>query len=67
MSDLHISWDQYHKKTEQLAVQVHKDGWEFNQVVCIAKGGMRVGDIFARIFDVPLAILSVESYRGDNL
>ena len=61
MSDLHISWDQYHKKTEQLAVQVHKDGWEFNQVVCIAKGGMRVGDIFARIFDVPLAILSVES------
>ena len=67
MSDLHISWDQYHKKTEQLAVQVHKDNWEFNQVVCIAKGGMRVGDIFARIFDVPLAILSVESYRGDNL
>ena len=67
MSDLHISWDEYHKKTEQLAIQVHKDGWEFNQVVCIAKGGMRVGDIFARIFDVPLAILSVESYRGDNL
>ena len=67
MSDLHISWDQYHKKTEQLAIQVHKDNWEFNQVVCIAKGGMRVGDIFARIFDVPLAILSVESYRGDNL
>jgi len=67
MSDLHISWDQYHKKTEQLAVQVHSDGWDFNQVVCIAKGGMRVGDIFARIFDVPLAILSVESYRGDNV
>ena len=42
MSDLHISWDQYHKKTEQLAIQVHKDRWEFNQVVCIAKGGMRV-------------------------
>ena len=37
MSDLHISWDQYHKKTEQLAVKVHKDNWEFNQVVCIAK------------------------------
>ena len=67
MSDLHISWDQYHKKTEQLAVQVHNDGWNFNQVVCIAKGGMRVGDIFARILDVPLAILSVESYRGDNV
>ena len=29
MSDLHISWDQYHEKTEQLAKQVHKDGWKF--------------------------------------
>ena len=67
MSELHISWDEYHKKTEQLAVKVHNDGWEFNQVVCIAKGGMRVGDVFARIFNVPLAILSVESYRGEGI
>ena len=45
---------------------INDDGWKFNQVVCIAKGGMRVGDIFARLFDLPLAILSVESYRGDG-
>ena len=64
MSDLHISWDEYRSKTEDLAKQIHKDGWQFNQVVCIAKGGMRVGDVMARIFDVPLAILSVESYKG---
>ena len=67
MSDLHISWEEYHKKTEELAVKVHNDGWEFNQVVCIAKGGMRVGDVFARIFNVPLAILSVESYKGEGV
>ena len=67
MPDLHISWEEYHKKTEELAVKVYDDGWEFNQVVCIAKGGMRVGDVFARIFNLPLAILSVESYRGDGI
>jgi hypoxanthine phosphoribosyltransferase len=67
MADLHISWEEYNKKTEQLASMVYKDGWDFNQVVCIAKGGMRVGDIMARIFDVPLAVLSVESYRGDGV
>ena len=67
MADLHISFDEYRKKTEQLASQIYKDGWSFNQVVCIAKGGMRVGDIMARIFDVPLAILSVESYRGEGV
>ena len=67
MSDLHISWDEYRSKTEDLAKQIHKDGWQFNQVVCIAKGGMRVGDVMARIFDVPLAILSVESYKGEGI
>ena len=67
MAELHISFDEYRHKTEQLAAQIYKDGWNFNQVVCIAKGGMRVGDIMARIFDVPLAILSVESYRGEGV
>ena len=66
MSDLFVSWEEYHQKTEDLAIKVHDDGWEFNQVVCIAKGGMRVGDVFARIFNVPLAILSVESYKGEG-
>ena len=67
MSDLFVSWEDYHQKTEDLAIKVHDDGWEFNQVVCIAKGGMRVGDVFARIFNVPLAILSVESYKGEGV
>ena len=67
MSDLFVTWEEYHKKTEELAIKIHDDGWEFNQVVCIAKGGMRVGDVFARIFDVPLAILSVESYKGTGV
>ncbi|MBF2029035.1 MAG: phosphoribosyltransferase [Oscillatoriales cyanobacterium C42_A2020_001] len=66
MSDLHISWDDYHQKIEQLAVQVHQSGWEFNQIICLAKGGLRVGDILARIFDTPLAILATSSYGGVN-
>ena len=67
MAELHISFDEYRKKTEQLATQIYKDGWKFNQVVCIAKGGLRIGDVFARLFDVPLAIMSVESYHGDEV
>ena len=57
MADLFISWDEYHKKTEELAIKVFEDGWEFNQVVCIAKGGMRVGDVFARIFFSKILLL----------
>ena len=65
--DLYVNWDTYNKTIEELAVQIYEDGYEFNQIVCIAKGGMRVGDVFARIFNVPLAILSVESYKGDGV
>ena len=65
--DLHISWDIYNKAIEDLAVQIFESGYEFNQIVCIAKGGLRVGDILARIFDVPFAVMSVESYHGDDV
>ena len=60
--DLYVTWDEYFKKIESLAKIIHSDGWDFNQVVCIAKGGMCIGDIISRIYDVPLAILSAESY-----
>jgi uncharacterized protein len=64
MSDLYVTWSEYHQKIEALAAQVYQSGWEFNQIVCLAKGGLRVGDIIARIYDLPLAILSTSSYRS---
>ena len=38
MKDIYITWEDYHKKIEQLAKKVHADNWKFNQVICIAKG-----------------------------
>ncbi|MBF2015321.1 MAG: phosphoribosyltransferase [Rivularia sp. T60_A2020_040] len=64
MPDLYISWSDYHHKIEQLAAQIYKSGWEFNQIVCLARGGLRVGDIISRIYQQPLAILATSSYSG---
>lgn len=66
MSDLYISWSEYHEKIELLALKVYQSGWQFNQVVCLAKGGLRIGDVFCRLFDQPLAILTASSYTGLN-
>jgi hypoxanthine phosphoribosyltransferase len=66
MSDLYVSWSEYHQNIEQLAIQIYQSGWDFNQIVCIAKGGLRVGDILCRLFDQPLAIISASSYGGEN-
>jgi uncharacterized protein len=64
MSDLYVSWTEYHQKNEHLAAKIHQSGWEFDQILCLARGGLRVGDILSRIFDCPLAILSTSSYHG---
>lgn len=64
MPDLYISWSEYHQKIEQLAVKIHQSNWEFNQIVCIAKGGLRVGDTICRLYRKPLAILCASSYSG---
>ena len=63
--DLWVAWDDYHRAIERLALIVYESGWKFDQILCLARGGLRPGDIFSRIFDVPLAILSVSSYRED--
>ena len=61
MDHLHVSWDQYHKLIEKLALQVHESGWEFDEILCLARGGMRVGDVLSRIFDKPLGVLFTSS------
>jgi hypoxanthine phosphoribosyltransferase len=66
MADLHVSWDDYHRDIERLAKSVHDSGWEFDQIVCIARGGLRIGDIFSRIFRQPLAILFTQSYVEEH-
>jgi hypoxanthine phosphoribosyltransferase len=66
MASLHVSWDQYNELVERLAVQVHESGWRFNQIICIARGGLRVGDVLSRIYELPLAILSTHSYTAEG-
>ena len=62
---LYVSYDEYHNLIEKLAIRVHQSGWQFDTILCLARGGMRPGDILSRIFNVPLAIMSTSSYRAE--
>ena len=66
MTDLYVTWSEYHHKIETLAVKIHESDWQFDHIICLAKGGLRVGDILCRIYDKPLAVLSTASYGGEN-
>jgi hypothetical protein len=63
MKDLWVTWEAYHRLIERLVVTVHESGWRFDSLLCLARGGLRVGDVFSRVYDMPLAILAASSYR----
>ena len=63
---LNVSWEQYNTLVERLALQVYDSDWRFNQIICLARGGLRVGDVLSRIYEVPLAILSTHSYTAEG-
>ena len=62
---LYVSYDEYHNLIEKLAIKVHQSGWKFDTILCLARGGMRPGDILSRVFNKPLAIMSTSSYRAE--
>src|SRR5690606_1988374 len=41
---LYVSYDEYHNLIEKLALKVYQSGWEFDTILCLARGGMRPGD-----------------------
>ena len=63
MRDLYVSWDEYHRLIERLTVQIYEAGYQFDAILCLARGGLRVGDVISRVYDMPLAILAASSYR----
>ncbi|MCG5031830.1 phosphoribosyltransferase [Mesosutterella sp. OilRF-GAM-744-9] len=65
MADLFVSWQDYIDLNEQLVLKVADSGWEFDSLLCLARGGMRPGDIFSRVMSRPLNVLSTSSYRAD--
>ena len=63
MADRYYSWDAYIDLNERLVAKVAESGWQFDSILCLSRGGMRPGDFFSRVYDMPLAILATSSYR----
>ncbi len=61
---LRVDDSEYASLIEALARKVRQSAWEFDIVLCLARGGLRPGDVLSRIFDKPLAVLSTSSYRA---
>ena len=67
MSDkLIITFDEYIKIVEKLAIQIHKH-YKPTVLVGIMRGAAPILDILSRILKLPTAYIVIQSYSGDGL
>ena len=62
-----ISWDEYNKTVEELAVKIHNSGFKVDLLIGIMRGGAPIIDVLSRIFKIKCAYLAVESYTGKSI
>ena len=59
-----VSWDEYNKTVEKLAIQIHESGYKPTILIGIMRGAAPMIDVLSRIFKLKCAYLAVESYTG---
>ena len=62
-----LSWDDYNKTVETLAIMVHDSGYTPDLLVGIMRGGAPMIDVLSRVFKLKCAYLAVESYSGKGI
>ena len=62
-----VSWNDYNKTVEKLAIQIHESGYKPTILIGIMRGAAPMIDVLSRIFKLKCAYLAVESYSGKGV
>lgn len=64
---LEVTWEHHDELVQNLAKQIQDSGWEFDTIVCIARGGSLAGIRMSHLMDgKEIATIATRSYRGLN-
>lgn len=58
-----MSWEEYIKLCYQLCEKIEKEKNKFDNIVCIARGGLIVGRVLCDFFGLPLHIVYTKRYK----
>ena len=61
-----ISFDEYIKIVEKLAIQIHKE-YKPTVLIGIMRGAAPILDILSRILKLPIAYIVIQSYSGEGM
>lgn len=67
MKKIFMAFDQYAGMCERLGNAIKATGRQYDAIVCLARGGMLVGDILSRILKLPLGVLVASSYEENGI
>jgi len=62
-----VSWDEYNRTVEKLAIQIDESGYKPDILIGIMRGAAPMIDVLSRIFKLKCAYLAVESYSGKGI
>ena len=62
-----VSWEEYNRTVEKLAIQIDESGYKPNILIGIMRGAAPIIDILSRIFKLPTAYVVIQSYSGDTV
>ena len=62
-----VSWEEYNRTVEKLAVQIDESGYKPTILIGIMRGAAPMIDVLSRIFKLKCAYLAVESYSGKGI
>ncbi len=61
--DYRLTWEEFDGLCYELAEIITDDSITFNNIICIARGGLVIGRIMADILDLPLHVIYTQRYK----
>lgn len=66
-SKMIVTWRKLEVATINLAIKIRDAGLIFDQIICVARGGMAVGDILSRLFSSStIGVICTSSYKEEG-
>ena len=62
-----VSWEEYTNTVEKLAVQIDESGYKPDILLGVMRGAGLCIDLLSRIFKLPTAYISIQSYSGKGI
>lgn len=61
-----VSWQEHENLVRNLAQNILNSGWEYDHIVCIARGGSLAGILLSNLLDKEIGTIHCRSYRKDG-